>query len=580
MSIVKQIDLSILKYYPENTAAQDLLINEFLKNQVFILQEVINSRSYHDLLNKDFGLGFYILNLLFLYDDILNNKSNDIKSAIENDYITQLKAVINVLNLETAKYAIKNFQHWFLDNLNQVFQNSHFTQIKSQRRSVPITKEEVLKIFLKYPLITENEEIKKLVLLLEKAERVYSEFLGVKEYKKSMKNHFKSFVETWINDESNQSEKKRYRLIDTLEVVDRYLKLIKNDPDYLEKAEQIIFHCKNQIDIKNNRYFILSNAELFVNLINSHGLKVSSTKDLSLWLEKMAIEWFETPGGTEIKIPLPNLNDEKYQKAINKMKDSIKNNQLATIFYDQTEKTSFWYIEPDQDDLINQITNNPRGSYSQNLISSIELSQKTCWNLFFQFFSDEEVFKAYTDNLAKIFYSILHYLGVTEDENLFALERYNEIISQLIEERNQTKEKNSFWYMKKITLLLSAIEDTITLVLKHLEKNNFNLIKDLESLGLSFCLGERLTKNFKSGTEFIPNDHISNILSKKAKITLDYYLCAPTREGGVGIRNVTIHGSYYSKKFLNWGTFIFINILFFQLIEELTMNYLKNKFEK
>jgi|GEM_PF-3276925 len=111
MSVVKQIDLSILKYYPENIAAKNLLMDEFLKNQVFILQEVINYQSYHDLLNKDFDFGFYILNLLFLYDDILNNKFNDTKSAIENDYITQLKAIINVLNLQTVKHAIKNFQH-------------------------------------------------------------------------------------------------------------------------------------------------------------------------------------------------------------------------------------------------------------------------------------------------------------------------------------------------------------------------------------------------------------------------------------------------------------------------------------
>jgi|GEM_PF-2996580 len=105
--------------------------------------------------------------------------------------------------------------------------------------------------------------------------------------------------------------------------------------------------------------------------------------------------------------------------------------------------------------------------------------------------------------------------------------------------------------MKKNSLLLAAIEDTIKTFIKHIEKNNFNLIKDLESSSFSFYIGRRITKDFNSGTEFIPSDYIANILSGKAKITLDYCLYAPYREGGIGIRNPISHGSYYSKKFLN-----------------------------
>ena len=575
MSVVKQIDLSILKYYPENIAAKNLLMDEFLKNQVFILQEVINYQSYHDLLNKDFDFGFYILNLLFLYDDILNNKFNDTKSAIENDYITQLKAIINVLNLQTVKHAIKNFQHWTLDNLNQVFQNAFYIRIRSQKRSSFIQYEEILEFFLKYP-INSQEEINKLIVLLDKQNRLYSKFLDSSKYKKAMKEHFKSFIETWIKDESSQSEKKRYRLIDTLELVDCYLKLIHKDPDHLEKVEKIISHCKNQINIKNNSFFYISHAELFVNLINSHGLKVPSTKDLSLWFENMIVESLKEPGWTEVKFPLPSFIDEESQKMINKAKEEIKNNIRASIFYDPKHETSFWYKEHEKNDWIHLIDNR-RGSYSHNAISPLELSQKIYWNFFFQFFPDEEIFKIYTDNLASMFHSVLNDLGVSKDEIIFALERFQEIVNQLIEERNQTEEKTYSWYMKKNSLLLAAIEDTIKTFIKHIEKNNFNLIKDLESSSFSFYIGRRITKDFNSGTEFIPSDYIANILSGKAKITLDYCLYAPYREGGIGIRNPISHGSYYSKKFLNWRTFIFINILFFQLIEELNMNYIKNK---
>jgi|GEM_PF-2809765 len=40
-----------------------------------------------------------------------------------------------------------------------------------------------------------------------------------------------------------------------------------------------------------------------------------------------------------------------------------------------------------------------------------------------------------------MFHSVLNDLGVSKDEIIFALERFQEIVNQLIEERNQTEEK-------------------------------------------------------------------------------------------------------------------------------------------
>jgi len=79
--------------------------------------------------------------------------------------------------------------------LNQVFQNAFYIRIRSQKRSSFIQYEEILEFFLKYP-INSQEEINKLIVLLDKQNRLYSKFLDSSKYKKAMKEHFKSFIET------------------------------------------------------------------------------------------------------------------------------------------------------------------------------------------------------------------------------------------------------------------------------------------------------------------------------------------------------------------------------------------------
>gem|GEM_PF-3600670 len=79
--------------------------------------------------------------------------------------------------------------------MNQVFQNAFYIRIRSQKRSSFIQYEEILEIFLKYP-INSQEEINKLIVLLDKQNRLYSKFLDFSKYKKAMKEHFKSFIET------------------------------------------------------------------------------------------------------------------------------------------------------------------------------------------------------------------------------------------------------------------------------------------------------------------------------------------------------------------------------------------------
>lgn len=238
MLVTKELNLSTIKYYGTTDLSTNWFINEFLKNQNFILQSVSNYQDYNVLLDQDFIFGFYILNLLFLHDDILKNEFTNLDSTIKDNYSNQIKTILNTLNLKNTRHAVNLFQNWALDNLNQHFQNNSYIQIKSTL----ITYSEILEVFLKYPNLNNEEKVKKMLLLIDKDKRFYSNFLNLKfKDKKIMEKHFQDFIEAAIKNESNLS--------DNLELVDTYLISIKKDKeaDFYKKLKMLLLFVKSNL---------------------------------------------------------------------------------------------------------------------------------------------------------------------------------------------------------------------------------------------------------------------------------------------------------------------------------------------
>lgn len=570
MLIVEGLKLSTIKYYGPNDISTNWFLNDFNENTDLIHKLFSKYKDYNNLLTENFNLGYYVLNLFLFYKDIKSNLYPNLDLNIKYSYFQETEKIMKKLNLSKIAIAITIFKKWILSNINMILKEDFKNQLIKVRNSY----NSILEIFYKNPLFDNETQVKTLILLINMVPNSYSKFLKIKfEHKNIVVMAFKDFIAKVMKDKEN--------LIQYLELVDDYINLIndKKDKENIKLKEEITCYCKNQIDQISNVMKKISTAEIFINLVNKRGLKFSCTNNLQLWYENLKIELFNSNQVSWTKHSFNPFKDKKqYFYYVNQIKKGIKNGESKNYFYNSKEKTSFFY-KGDTENSWREIFNNAMGTYSTYTIEVIEVMQYWRLQLFLSLFNDRKIFKLYTNNLADTLECVLYNLGINEGERIFFITRYYEILKQLNQERKETDEKNAFWYMKKITLLLATIEDLIKIFVKKTEVKKFSIVNNTAQ-SFSRYLGNSDLDDIKKGTIFITSDYIKAFLSDNAKIILNYYLYAKTLIGGLEIRNLIIHGSYSSEKFLNQYYFFKINLLFFQLVEEMTMNYIFNKLKE